>query len=76
MPTKNGNKVGTTELAHKVRPSFAESIFDLEYKIRHIINIENKIVKKFFFKLNVINFMIKGMYEIRKIWYIDIEKLI
>ena len=37
VATKNGNKDGTIEVAHKVRPDFVEDIFDVANTIKHTV---------------------------------------
>lgn len=37
VATKNGNKDGTIEVAHKVRPDFVEDIFDVANNIKHTV---------------------------------------
>ena len=37
VATKNGNKDGTIEVAHKVRPDFVEDIFEVANSIKLIV---------------------------------------
>ena len=48
--TKKGNKLGSTFVAHKLRPSFAAIKFVSENNKRLTKNRIKRIVKKFFFK--------------------------
>ena len=50
MATKKGNREGTTELAHKLRPDFVAIKLLFENISRQIVNNKNKIGKIFFFK--------------------------
>lgn len=50
VATKNGNRVGTTNFAHKVRPFLAAVKLLLEKIIREIVNNNKIIVKIFCFK--------------------------
>lgn len=66
---KKGNRLGSTELDHKIRPDFAASKLEEENKIKNIVKSKNKTVQKFFFKdittqfifsssnLDILNFM-------------------
>lgn len=47
---KKGNKLGSTELDHRIRPFLAASKLEEENIIKNIVKSKNKIVQKFFFK--------------------------
>lgn len=72
VATKNGNRVGTTEFAHKIKPFLAASRFDAENKIRLRVNSKKSTVKKYFLieiTMNrIISSIILGIYaEVKKI---------
>lgn len=71
---KKGNRLGSTELDHKIRPDFAASKLEEENKIKNIVKSKNKTVQKFFFKDITTQFIfsssnldiLKGMQENKK----------
>lgn len=48
VATKNGNRVGTTEFAHKIKPFLAASKLVAENKMRLKVNNKKRTVKKYF----------------------------
>ena len=59
VATKNGKRVGTTEFAHRKRPSFAEVKLVFENNTKHKIKLQKIIIYNLFFKENVthLNFL-------------------
>ena len=49
VATKNGNNDGTTAVAHKVNPIFAEAKLDDEKTTKNIVKSKNNIDNKLFF---------------------------
>ena len=47
VATKNGNREGTTDVAHNVKPFFIAGKLFLEKSNKHIVNKRNAIAKKF-----------------------------
>ena len=55
LAIKNGNKLGTIPCPNKRSPFLAACILDSEKNIKNTKNIENRIVKKYFFTENIRN---------------------
>ena len=53
VATKNGNKEGMTELAHKDKPDLTACKLDLENISKQMVNNKNKIGKKFFLNFEI-----------------------